>query len=60
MKTTGVKAVIFREQNQYVARCPETGVTVRADTPAEAVEVLAAAVADFLEEKRLVELVEFL
>lgn len=60
METTGVKAVIYKENNQYVARCPETGVTVRADTAAEAVVVLEAAVADHLQEQRLVELVEFL
>lgn len=60
MATTGVKAVIYKDQDQYVAQCPETGVTVRADSAAAAVAALEAAVADYRNEARLVELLELL
>ena len=54
MRTYSMTAVIWKESNAYVSKCPETGVASCGDTPEEALSNLKEAVELYLENaKRL-------
>ena len=54
MRTYNMTAVIWKEANAYVSKCPETGVASCGDTPEEALSNLKEAVELYLENaKRL-------
>ena len=48
MKHYRLSAVVWKEGEQYVSRCPELGVSSFGDSPGEAVEKLAQATEFFL------------
>ena len=49
MRTYNMTAVIWKEANAYVSKCPETGVASCGDSPEEAVRNLKEAVELYLE-----------
>jgi predicted RNase H-like HicB family nuclease len=54
MRTYNMTAVIWKEGNAYVSKCPETGVASCGDSPEEALRHLKEAVELYLENaKRL-------
>lgn len=54
MRTYNMTAVIWKEVNAYVSKCPETGVASCSDSPEEALRNLKEAVELYLENaKRL-------